>query len=290
MHLSHLLGSTGNRHLGSSASRTPRVRARWGAVAMSQLRLASKAVSHPERALLRLLLQGRLVMRNPRTDHQRFLAWLSREFDADAAALDAEYQESRFRRAYLARIGDLQQWAGPQRAGTSGSWSVRALYLLVRAIRPQTVVETGVLYGASSAHILAALTANGAGRLYSVDLPHEAGEPPVNYLVPDDIRDPWHLIQGDSRRELPRLLERLGKIDCFHHDSLHTFEHMTWEYRTVLPYLPPGGVLSSHDVLITHSLREIFRPNAFQVFCDQQNLRWTAYQNHGFAIVRATGS
>jgi methyltransferase family protein len=290
MHASDLLGSLWERRSGSRHERPPQRPARWRSGLVSPVRLASKAVRHPDRALLRLLLQGRLAMLNPRTDHQRFLAWLSREFDVDAASLDAEYRESTFRRTYLARLHDLQRWAGPQRAGTSGFWSVRALYLLVRALRPQTVVETGVLYGASSAHILAALTMNDAGRLYSIDLPHERGEPPVDFLVPSDLGARWQLIQGDCRRELPGLLQRLGRVDCFHHDSLHTFEHMTWEYQTVLPYLPPGRVLSSHDVLIAHSLREVLKPNAFPAFCHQQDLRWTTFQNHGFAVVGATGN
>jgi predicted O-methyltransferase YrrM len=54
---------------------------------------------------------------------------------------------------------------GPYRHGTTGECGCEALYLLVRAARPRTVVKTGVLYGASSAHILAALARNGEGQL-----------------------------------------------------------------------------------------------------------------------------
>jgi hypothetical protein len=163
------------------------------------------------------------------------------------------------------------------------------LYLLVRAARPRVIVETGVLYGASSAHILGALAANREGELYSIDLRHDANEPESGFLVPDGFQDRWHLIIGDARRELPILLEQVPAIDCFHHDSLHTFQHMTFEYRTALPHLRPGGVLSSHDVLVAHSLREIFQRNAFPVFCEQQGLQWTTFQNHGFAVLNGGG-
>jgi predicted O-methyltransferase YrrM len=262
----------------------------WSWPVRSYVRLVSKAVTHPDRALLRLLLHARLASRNAKTDHARFLAWLAGEFNVDAAALDAEYHNSMFHRSYLARLHGLHDRVAPLRSGTSGLWTLKALYLLVRAARPRLVVESGVLYGASSAHILAALAANGEGELHSIDLAHDETEPPGDFLVPDGLRDRWHLIVGDSRSELPALLEELGTIDCFHHDSLHTFEHMTWEYQTALPHLAAGGVLSSHDVLVAHSMRRIFQRNAFPVFCDRHGLRWSTFQNSGFALVDAPGT
>ena len=45
------------------------------------------------------------------------------------------------------------------------------LYLLVRSLRPERIVETGVWYGWSSRAILTALHANARGQLTSIDLP-----------------------------------------------------------------------------------------------------------------------
>ena len=45
------------------------------------------------------------------------------------------------------------------------------LYGLVRALRPEVVVETGVATGVTSAYLLAALADNDAGELQSIDLP-----------------------------------------------------------------------------------------------------------------------
>jgi predicted O-methyltransferase YrrM len=217
-------------------------------------------------------------------DRARLLSWLSEQFGVDAAALHAEYLASDFRHRFSARRRELWEFAGPQRLGTSDALSHEALYLVVRAMRPRVVVETGVLYGAASAHILAALARNGEGELYSIDLPHEPHEPPHGFLVPDELGGRWTLVVGDSRRELPTLLDRLSAIDLFHHDSLHTFQHMTWEYQTVLPHLTPHGVLSSHDVRIAHSVREIFRGNAFPTFCEAHGLRWWTFHNSGLAL------
>jgi predicted O-methyltransferase YrrM len=249
----------------------------------SLLRLGSKALRHPDRALLRLVLHARLARLRPRAVHARFLNWLSDEFGVDGAALDAEYQSSAFRLSYLRRRQALDEFVGPLRLGTSGHGTLKSLYLLVRAARPRIAVETGVLYGGSSGHILAAMDANGEGELYSIDLPHHPGEPSTRFLVPGHLHRRWTLVEGDTRRQLPPLLGRLGAIDWFFHDSLHTFDHMTWEYETALPFLSPGGILASHDVLVAHSVREIFRQNAFPAFCNRNGLEWTTFRNSGFA-------
>jgi hypothetical protein len=145
------------------------------------------------------------------------------------------------------------------------------LYLLVRTFGPRTVVETGVARGLSSAYILCAMQENRQGHLYSIDLPcarasarpitrygrpayqledgQVQGQFEVGHFVPECVKSSWTLILGDSREELGPLLERLGHIDVFLHDSLHTFEHMRWEYETAWPYLNQGGFLLSHDVL-----------------------------------------
>jgi hypothetical protein len=83
---------------------------------------------------------------------------------------------------------------------------------------------------------------------------------------------------------LPRLLAGLGEIDMFHHDSLHTFRHMTWEYATAFPHLSPNGVLSSHDVLVADGLTGIFRENAFPAFCRRRGLPQYTIRNFGFTL------
>ena len=151
-------------------------------------------------------------------------------------------------------------------------------------MKPNVVVETGVCYGASSAYILEALKENRRGVLYSIDLGNTTDEPPSDFFVPPRFKDRWHLIVGDSKQELPRLLARLGRIDLFHHDSLHTYEHMMWEYETAFSYLGPSGVLSSHDVRSVLSLQRPFQRNPFSVFCESNNLYSVESYNVGIAV------
>lgn len=135
-------------------------------------------------------------------------------------------------------------------------------YAAVRALSPDCIVETGVANGVSSSYLLLALRKNGRGRLHSIGLPDPAFLPPgkdPGWLVPDWLRSPWQVHVGDAREILPGLLTRLGNIGIFIHDSLHTYEHMIWEFETAYPHLRPGGLLFSDDALWNNSFHDFAR-------------------------------
>ena len=123
-------------------------------------------------------------------------------------------------------------------------------YAVIRALQPKIVIETGVANGISSAYILLALQANGGGTLYSIGLDDPEYFPvgkSIGWIVPQEFRSKWKLLIGDSRAILPGLLDELGSTDIFIHDSLHTYEHMFWEFRQAYPHLRSGGLLLSDD-------------------------------------------
>ncbi len=150
-------------------------------------------------------------------------------------------------------------------AGMRPEVSIR-LYGLVREFRPKILIETGVCNGVSTAVILAALERNNAGSLYSIDLPeytdtdYEEGifwegkkgavvpkENLPGWLIPDKYRERWYLTLGRSQEKLPILLDELGEIDFFIHDSEHSYECMTFEYQQAWRYLKSGSLLVSDD-------------------------------------------
>jgi Methyltransferase domain len=141
------------------------------------------------------------------------------------------------------------------------------LYCVARRLKPEIMVETGVAGGVSSFAILQAFEENGKGMLFSIDMPNATHQLPAGqqagFLVPERLRKRWRLTLADSRNELPRLLDELKEIDVFCHDSLHTYDHMLFEYELVWPYLRHGGVLLSDDVQ---------ENSAFRDFCDSKKL------------------
>ena len=165
------------------------------------------------------------------------------------------------------------------------------LYVIVRALRPEKVLETGGTPGKSTAFILRAMQKNGRGHLYTIDLPpasapetqlqsrgayHE--ELPVGttsgWIVPSELRVRHTQVLGSSREHLPRLLKELHSVDVFLHDSDHSYENMTWEFEKALPNLGEGGLLLSDDVLANDS---------FVDFCRAHHLVSTNVYNLGVA-------
>ena len=127
---------------------------------------------------------------------------------------------------------------------------VRAIWCLARHLQPMHVVETGVAHGFTSRFILEALERNGLGHLSSIDRPplDPVTRQRVGIAVPRRLRHRWDLIAGSSRRCLPGLLRRLGTIDLFIHDSLHTERNVRFELDRAWAALRPGGALVVDDV------------------------------------------
>lgn len=159
--------------------------------------------------------------------------------------------------------------------GRDGYGEGLRLYAVLRKLKPLLAVETGVCNGVSTAFLLLALQANDAGELHSLDLPEIAGEDyeagtfwdgkggavipagqEPGWMIPARLRDRWRLHLGRSQDELPGLLERLGTIDFFMHDSEHSEACMRFEFETAWPRLRKSGVLAADDVNVNNAFAD----------------------------------
>ena len=132
-------------------------------------------------------------------------------------------------------------------------------YALIRALRPSCIVETGIASGVSSAYLLLAIQRNGCGELHSIGLPDPRFLPAgkeMGWIVPEWLRGQWRVHNADARVLLPKLLNELSDVSVFIHDSLHTYDHMMWEFQASYPHLPSGGVLIADDALCNSAFEE----------------------------------
>jgi predicted O-methyltransferase YrrM len=158
-----------------------------------------------------------------------------------------------------------------QTHGTLSDKEMVLLHSLVLLLEPNIVLETGVAHGSSSVALLSALHKIKKGVVHSIDLPmiEREGEirpmgdncsvrkeettilpeyDQVGWLVPNRLRRQWHLHLGDSLKLLPNVLEQVGTVDLFLHDSLHQYSHMRKEFELIWPYLSESGILLADDI------------------------------------------
>ena len=222
-------------------------------------------------------------------DYIDFLSKLSRiNEQAIIGYLDEFYKDQRFRSEFSQKLIEFEKEDNPYKGDIR--FHSLTLYALIRAIRPELVVETGVAYGKSSALILCAMEHNQKGRLFSVDLPNDkrrtladgartnTGNYDAGWLVPDYLKKRWDLNLGDARKILPGLLSNVKRIDVFLHDSLHTYEHVEFELNTVFPRLRNGSLVMCVNINLEAG-------SAFNDFLNSNDLIGYAYRDLGGAIV-----
>ena len=181
------------------------------------------------------------------------------------------YEENKFENCHDDQIfGEIKKINGKilQEFSRNEAYFI-PLYFLVRKLKPNLIIETGVHRGVSSLFILQALEDNHKGKLYSIDLPlakynTDSGESTKSVLPPEKVgiciinklKKRWNLILGDSKKELPKLLESIESCDMFVHDSKHTYEHMEWEFNKIWSHLQQNGLLISDDTNWNSSFRD----------------------------------
>ena len=146
------------------------------------------------------------------------------------------------------------------------------LFALVRLTRPRSLVESGVASGVSSTFLLLGIKANSAGVLHSIDFPvfrqggrgNESWAIPKGkssgWAVPTRLRNRWDLREGRSEDLLRPLLEEIGTVDLYCHDSPVGLGHFEFEMKSIRKHLKPGPL-----VIADNTDRRVFDETARSV-------------------------
>jgi hypothetical protein len=144
----------------------------------------------------------------------------------------------------------LRRGAGPAFAHEFPQGAL--LYLLVRAARPERVVETGIRPGYTTAWILAALASGQRGELVSLGPGPVTGRASgvqhatVGQFVPPALRARWTLALGNSEDRLRDILASGPKVDLFLYDNGPELARARFELRAAWDALGPRGILLAH--------------------------------------------
>jgi predicted O-methyltransferase YrrM len=124
-------------------------------------------------------------------------------------------------------------------------------YAVVRATKPDVVVETGVDQGMGAVLLCAALKRNAAeghaGQYFGTDINPRAG-----YFLSGAYTRFGKILYGDSLKSL----ETLDKIDVFINDSDHSADYEQAEYELIRTRLTPRGVILGDNSHVTSRLAE----------------------------------
>lgn len=124
--------------------------------------------------------------------------------------------------------------------GSGAVWEVegQTLFALVRALKPETIVEIGSGTGCSTTHMASALRDNGSGHITTID----RGNTPQ---IPDDLQVYVTITNGDAINYLA--LQPDNSIDFILEDADHSTELCQAIGELAKTKLKPGGVLMAHD-------------------------------------------
>jgi len=145
------------------------------------------------------------------------------------------------------------------------------IYSLIRLLKPNKVVETGVANGHSTFFILNALMKNGNGSLYSIDIRDDVGG-----LITEELKQYWNLyvLPRTNEKALNQYIEKIAPVDVFIHDSNHMYYWQMLEYRSFLKNISDSGFILSDDVDESYAFIDFCNENKLEPFflCDTRKI------------------
>ncbi len=118
----------------------------------------------------------------------------------------------------------------------------RLLYALVRACRPETVVEFGTSFGISTIHLAAAVTDNGTGRVVSTELSDRKAVAARENLEEAGLAGVVTILAGDALETLGSLTGPVGLVLLDGWKDLYLPV-----LRLLQPRLTPGALVVADD-------------------------------------------
>jgi len=119
----------------------------------------------------------------------------------------------------------------------------RLLYTLIRAARPETVVEFGTSFGISTIYLAAAVSDNGAGRVVTTEMSAAKIAAARANLIEAGVAGPVTILAGDAMHTLAQLPGPIGLV------LLDGWKDLCLPVLRLLePRLAPGAIVVADDI------------------------------------------
>lgn len=139
-------------------------------------------------------------------------------------------------------------------------------YILVRALQPDVIVEISPRHGYSTNYLLAGLTRNGHGKLFSYEIETHVNGIPIEQairgnLLPNLAQQRFELIVGDA------MTATIPAADLLFVDSCHEAYFAAWYAEKLVPR---ARFVMTHDILVRDPVFEALVPKAAMLGIHEQ--------------------
>ena len=192
--------------------------------------------------------------------------------------IEAKNFEKNFLKEKKETIRNLPISGGLKGSTGGGGGNEYILYYIIRYLRPNIVLESGVSAGASSRAILQALEINNKGKLFSSDLPLHLDKKDIGILVPNELRHRWKLFDRGDDINLPIILNQVKEIDIVYYDSEKSYKGKQIFFEKILANFEPKIIV----------VDDIDRDYWFKDFVKKKNNNYLVVGNMGIILTKQT--
>ena len=170
--------------------------------------------------------------------------------------------EKNFKKEKKETIKNLPISGGLKGSTGGGGGNEFILYYIVRHLKPNIVLESGVSAGISSRSILEALEKNKKGELYSSDLQLHLEKKDIGILVKKELHHRWKLFDKGDAVNLPIILNQINEIDIVYYDSEKSYSGKKIFFDRILSNFTPKIIIVD-DIDRDYWFRDFTKKNSY---------------------------
>ncbi len=176
--------------------------------------------------------------------------------------IESKNFEKNFKKEKKETIKNLPISGGLKGSTGGGGGNEFILYYIVRRLKPNVVIESGVSAGISTRSILEALEKNKKGDLYSSDLQLYLDKKDIGILVTKELRHRWKLFDKGDEINLPIILKQINEIDIVYYDSGKSYSGKKIFFDKILSNFTPNVIIVD-DIDRDYWFRDFTKKNSY---------------------------